>query len=86
MLPPLSGELEFFPIICLSASEHVPEGIERRHGYCYVQGSGDDHESWSRVRTLPLKVLARPSLLIYTTLGSYTPRVLEKCGPDSESR
>ncbi|KAG8952735.1 hypothetical protein FRC04_003658 [Tulasnella sp. 424] len=53
MLPPLSGELEFFPIICLSASEHVPEGIERRHGYCYVQGSGDDHESWSRGLTPP---------------------------------
>lgn len=48
ILPPLSGELEFFPIICLSASEHVPEGVERRYGYCYVQGSGDDHESWSR--------------------------------------
>lgn len=47
-LPPLTGELGFLPIICLSASENVIEGIERRHGYCYVQGSGDDHETWSR--------------------------------------
>jgi tRNA A64-2'-O-ribosylphosphate transferase len=37
----------FHPIICVSASQHVAEGVERRGaGISYVQGSGDDHELW----------------------------------------
>ncbi|KAG9008895.1 hypothetical protein FRB93_005945 [Tulasnella sp. JGI-2019a] len=47
-LPQLKDDLDFYPVICLSASEHVENGIERRNGYSYVQGSGDDHESWSQ--------------------------------------
>ncbi|KAF8648494.1 hypothetical protein AX16_006204 [Volvariella volvacea WC 439] len=38
--------LEFHPIICVSASQQVSEGLERRNGFTYVQGSGDDHELW----------------------------------------
>jgi len=35
--------------VCISASKLVSEGLERRSaGFTYVQGSGDDHESWSR--------------------------------------
>ncbi|KAF9524838.1 tRNA A64-2'-O-ribosylphosphate transferase [Crepidotus variabilis] len=38
---------EFLPVICVSASKKVDEGLERRlGGYTYVQGSGDDHELW----------------------------------------
>ncbi|CAL1714609.1 unnamed protein product [Somion occarium] len=45
-LPPTS-EAQFFPIICVSASKQIQEGIERRsQGFAYVQGSGDDHELW----------------------------------------
>ncbi|KAI0078709.1 initiator tRNA phosphoribosyl transferase [Panus rudis PR-1116 ss-1] len=45
-LPVLSG-VDFLPIICVSASKQIDEGLERRsHGYVYVQGSGDDHELW----------------------------------------
>ncbi|KAJ7503115.1 initiator tRNA phosphoribosyl transferase [Mycena galericulata] len=37
----------FVPIICVSASRQVHEGVERRSsGFAYVQGSGDDHELW----------------------------------------
>ncbi|EIM80755.1 initiator tRNA phosphoribosyl transferase [Stereum hirsutum FP-91666 SS1] len=37
----------YIPIICVSASRQVQEGIERRsQGFSYVQGSGDDHELW----------------------------------------
>ncbi|EPT00399.1 hypothetical protein FOMPIDRAFT_150630 [Fomitopsis schrenkii] len=37
----------FYPVICVSASRQIHEGIERRsNGFVYVQGSGDDHESW----------------------------------------
>ncbi|KAI0317419.1 initiator tRNA phosphoribosyl transferase [Amylostereum chailletii] len=37
----------FIPIICVSASRQVHEGVERRSlGFAYVQGSGDDHELW----------------------------------------
>ncbi|KAF8523245.1 tRNA A64-2'-O-ribosylphosphate transferase [Gautieria morchelliformis] len=41
--------LDVYPVVCVSASRLVQEGIERRSaGYTYVQGSGDDHESWSQ--------------------------------------
>ncbi|KAH8103965.1 initiator tRNA phosphoribosyl transferase [Cristinia sonorae] len=45
-LPPV-GERKFCPVICVSASKQVGDGIERRSsGFAYVQGSGDDHELW----------------------------------------
>ncbi|KAA1476491.1 initiator tRNA phosphoribosyl transferase [Dentipellis sp. KUC8613] len=48
-LPSSGGEgRQFIPIICVSASKQVSDGIERRSlGFSYVQGSGDDHELWS---------------------------------------
>ncbi|KAJ7603724.1 initiator tRNA phosphoribosyl transferase [Mycena rosella] len=40
-------ERAFTPIMCLSASRQVQDGVERRMGgFAYVQGSGDDHELW----------------------------------------
>ncbi|KAI9260805.1 tRNA A64-2'-O-ribosylphosphate transferase [Sporodiniella umbellata] len=44
---PNFDDLPFWPVICLSASEAVDHGYQSRPGYLYVQGSGDDHESWS---------------------------------------
>ncbi|KAJ7650563.1 initiator tRNA phosphoribosyl transferase [Roridomyces roridus] len=45
--PSLAKDRTFLPIICLSASKQVQDGVERRSGgYAYVQGSGDDHELW----------------------------------------
>ena len=50
VLPARGADLEFYPVICLSASKLVPDGLDRRAaGHCYVQGAGDDHESWSLV-------------------------------------
>lgn len=44
------GDRPFFPVICVSASRQIHEGLERRqHGFSYVQGSGDDHELWGQV-------------------------------------
>ncbi|KAI6046423.1 tRNA A64-2'-O-ribosylphosphate transferase [Pisolithus marmoratus] len=45
--PDLSPDaLSFHPVICLSASKQVTDGLERRTaGFTYIQGSGDDHES-----------------------------------------
>ncbi|KAJ3110800.1 hypothetical protein HDU96_006262 [Phlyctochytrium bullatum] len=40
------ASLDFYPVVCLSASEAVPDGLERRNGYAYIQGSADDHEAW----------------------------------------
>lgn len=51
-MPLLSPDVDFFPVLCVSASKLVDDdngGIERRSGYTYVQGSGDDHELWSQV-------------------------------------
>ncbi|KAG2183923.1 hypothetical protein INT44_008934, partial [Umbelopsis vinacea] len=42
----------FFPVICLSASQFIEGGSQARNGYMYVQGSGDDEEAWSLVRTI----------------------------------
>ena len=52
-LPSFSGSQTFIPLICLSASKQIREGLERRkNGFAYVQGSGDDHELWGRYATL----------------------------------
>ncbi|KIK22315.1 hypothetical protein PISMIDRAFT_102651 [Pisolithus microcarpus 441] len=47
--PDLSSDaLSFHPIVCLSASKQIADGLERRTaGFTYIQGSGDDHELWS---------------------------------------
>ncbi|SCV68467.1 BQ2448_588 [Microbotryum intermedium] len=47
---PASSFSSFYPIICVSASKLASDqdGLERALGFTYVQGSGDDHESWSR--------------------------------------
>jgi len=54
--PSLSvSTLPFYPIVCLSASKLVTDGVERRaNGFAYIQGSGDDHELWSMVRITSL--------------------------------
>ncbi|KNC98283.1 tRNA A64-2'-O-ribosylphosphate transferase [Spizellomyces punctatus DAOM BR117] len=41
-------DLDFYPVILLSASQAVPDGMDRREGYTYVQGSADDHEMWGQ--------------------------------------
>ena len=41
---------DYYHVICVSASHLVEEGLQRRaNAFVYVQGSGDDHESWSKV-------------------------------------
>ncbi|KAG6381976.1 initiator tRNA phosphoribosyl transferase [Boletus reticuloceps] len=48
---PKPPDCAFYPIICVSASKQVMDGMERRaSGFAYIQGSGDDHELWSMVR------------------------------------
>ncbi|CAG8661712.1 7719_t:CDS:2 [Acaulospora colombiana] len=50
-IPSFDQSIGFFPMICISASRQVADGLQRRTNYyTYVQGSGDDHESWSMVR------------------------------------
>ncbi|KIJ23144.1 hypothetical protein M422DRAFT_196294, partial [Sphaerobolus stellatus SS14] len=44
-LPSLT-DVDFLPVLCVSTSKLVHEGLERRTaGSTYAQGSGDDHES-----------------------------------------
>ncbi|KZT05396.1 initiator tRNA phosphoribosyl transferase [Laetiporus sulphureus 93-53] len=57
VLPDLSPgrNLPFYPIVCVSASQQIHEGLQRRsHGFAYIQGSGDDHESWGMGLNPPL--------------------------------
>ncbi|PLW46370.1 hypothetical protein PCANC_00100 [Puccinia coronata f. sp. avenae] len=43
------NELDFHPVICLSASKYLGDhaSLDRAGGFTYVQGAGDDHEGWS---------------------------------------
>ncbi|KAH9855925.1 initiator tRNA phosphoribosyl transferase [Lenzites betulinus] len=44
---PAKDKMKYLPIICVSASKQVGDGLERRtNGFSYVQGSADDHELW----------------------------------------
>ena len=68
VVPTAEGEMAFLPVICVSASKLVEEGgVERRLGYTYVQGSGDDHEQWSQVCVLLQLLLRRDT--IYSPLA-----------------
>lgn len=48
LLPEWAGA--FLPIVCLQASEVVKDGERGEDGSAYVQGAGDDEESWAEVR------------------------------------
>ena len=53
VFPTFSRSQPFIPLICLSASTQIADGLERRKdGFSYVQGSGDDHELWGRCAVL----------------------------------
>ncbi|EFP81001.2 initiator tRNA phosphoribosyl transferase [Puccinia graminis f. sp. tritici CRL 75-36-700-3] len=45
-----SNALDFYPVICLSASKYLGDhaSLDRAGGFDYIQGAGDDHEGWSR--------------------------------------
>ncbi|CAE6430461.1 unnamed protein product [Rhizoctonia solani] len=46
--PAIDESTPFYAVVCLSASQRVQDGVDRRLGFTYVQGSGDDHEMWSK--------------------------------------
>lgn len=48
--PPDFQDADFYPVVCLSASEAVETGCQSRPGYLYVQGSADDQEAWALVK------------------------------------
>ncbi|KAF9029342.1 initiator tRNA phosphoribosyl transferase [Hymenopellis radicata] len=62
---PVVDALSCFPIICVSASKQISEGLERRSsGFSYIQGSADDHEAWGMGLTPDLFWRFRDELLI----------------------
>lgn len=40
-------ESTFYPVVCVSASKAVHDGIERCEGFTYFQGAADDEEMWA---------------------------------------
>ncbi|KIK39166.1 hypothetical protein CY34DRAFT_808594 [Suillus luteus UH-Slu-Lm8-n1] len=63
--PDTDAERRFYPIICISASKQVLDGIERRiTGFAYIQGSGDDHELWSMGLT-PVQFWKHKQILLH---------------------
>ncbi|KIJ30691.1 hypothetical protein M422DRAFT_186786 [Sphaerobolus stellatus SS14] len=49
---PSLADVDFFPVLCVSTSKLVHEGLERRTaGFSYVQDSSDNHESRSQKLT-----------------------------------
>jgi len=49
-VPTLTNTM-YYPVVCVCASRMVEYGLERRMAsvFTYVQGAGDDHETWSHV-------------------------------------
>ncbi|KAJ7099453.1 initiator tRNA phosphoribosyl transferase [Mycena belliarum] len=83
----------FVPILCLSASRQVQDGIERRAaGFSYIQGSGDDHELWGlgltpdmfwshRAAILAASRSALPALVTYIVGAQSRPHVGKRATP-----
>lgn len=44
----------FCPIVLITASKCVPNGVERQNGFTYVQGAADDHENGDLSELTPL--------------------------------
>lgn len=42
------NELNYYPVVCVSASKLAKESDVRERGFAYVQGAGDDHETWAK--------------------------------------
>ncbi|KAI0048791.1 initiator tRNA phosphoribosyl transferase [Auriscalpium vulgare] len=67
---PAIQQRTYIPIICVSASKQVHDGVERREGgFAYVQGSGDDHELWGMGLTPKLFWAHRETLLLSERSG-----------------
>jgi tRNA A64-2'-O-ribosylphosphate transferase len=80
--------LSFYPVVCLVASEAVLDGIDRRNGFTYVQGSADDEEAWSFGLTSRLFWMYREDLLGLQhpdDCSSLVHKILEKEKGQSES-
>lgn len=66
-------QMEYLPVICLSASKQISEGMERRSSnYSYIQGSADDHEAWGMVLSI---ALCRNSFFLTRNAQGLTPEI-----------
>ena len=43
----VSQDSNFIPVILCTVSYQAQDGVDRRNGFTYHQGAGDDHELWS---------------------------------------
>ncbi|TBU31058.1 initiator tRNA phosphoribosyl transferase [Dichomitus squalens] len=82
---PTPENANYLPIVCVSASKQVHEGVERRlHGFSYVQGSGDDHELWGMGLTPQLFWKHKDTLL--NTLREELPEAVQEIVERSKIR
>ncbi|CAR21948.1 tRNA A64-2'-O-ribosylphosphate transferase [Lachancea thermotolerans CBS 6340] len=50
-----TAELEnFIPVVLCTVSYQCQDGVDKRHGFTYVQGAADDHELWAQGLTAEL--------------------------------
>ncbi|CAE6471058.1 unnamed protein product [Rhizoctonia solani] len=77
--PTVDESTPFYAVVCLSASQRVQDGADRRLGFTYVQGSGDDHEMWSKGLTPDLFWRYKSELLAcdQDDLEDSIPQILE---------
>ncbi|KAI1791152.1 initiator tRNA phosphoribosyl transferase [Ganoderma leucocontextum] len=76
---------KYLPIVCVSASKQMHDGVERRlNGFSYVQGSGDDHELWGMGLTPALFWKHKDELL--STLRDQLPDIVEEIVRQSKVR
>ncbi|KAK1235522.1 tRNA A64-2'-O-ribosylphosphate transferase [Marasmius sp. AFHP31] len=83
---PSLDDVDFIPVLCVSASRQLEDGLGRRTGgFVYVQGSGDDHELWGKGLT-PDKFWAHRIALLSasrSTLEETVVDVNKVCGSDA---
>lgn len=59
-----TSSVDYLPVICVSASRHVATDEQRAmHSWTYVQGAGDDEETWAAGLTAPVFWAHRDALL-----------------------
>ncbi|KAF8593548.1 initiator tRNA phosphoribosyl transferase [Ceratobasidium sp. AG-I] len=82
-VPSVDASSPFYPIICLSASRRVQDGVDRQLGFTYVQGSGDDHEMWSQGLT-PSVYWRHKSELLACSQDELQPKIEELLEQDQD--
>lgn len=77
---------DFYPVVCCTSSRRVPGGEASEGGY--IQGAGDDAESWAHGLTAPLFWANKESLMQHSEeeLPSFIQHLVQEGGTGNDSK